>query len=51
MRAREESGYMVPPIPKPRVFRFEIFWMDHPDFMLKVQEGWAIPVPEMNIAN
>lgn len=31
-------------IPKPKVFRFENYWMEHPDFMQKVEESWHEPL-------
>lgn len=30
-------------IPKGAVFRFENYWMEHPDFLRIVQHGWSIP--------
>lgn len=32
-------------IPKGRIFRFENYWMEHPDFFSIVQHGWNVPVP------
>lgn len=31
-------------VPKPKIFRFENFWMEHGDFLQVVQEAWAQPV-------
>lgn len=29
-------------IPKPKLFRFENYWMEHPDFLKIVEEAWSI---------
>lgn len=31
-------------IPKGRTFRFENYWMEHPNFMQIVAHGWSVPV-------
>lgn len=31
-------------ITKGKVFRFENYWMEHPDFINVVQHAWSIPV-------
>lgn len=31
-------------VPKGRVFRFENYWMEHPDFMSIIQHGWNLPI-------
>jgi hypothetical protein len=30
-------------VPKPRIFRFENFWMEHSSFNKKFQKAWMIP--------
>lgn len=37
--------------PKPKIFIFENYRMEHRDFMAKVEEGWNMPVRQMDIAN
>lgn len=37
-------------IPKPKVFRFENYWMEHRGFLAKVEEGWNIAAVYGDIA-
>lgn len=37
-------------IPKRRVFWFENYWMEHPDFLNVVQHAWNIPVAVLDKA-
>jgi len=37
-------------IPKGKVFRFENYWMELPQFLEVVQHGWSLPVPSTDMA-
>ena len=37
-------------IPKSQVFRFENYWLHHPDFKQIVQNAWNIPVGKIDCA-
>jgi len=37
-------------IPKPRVFRFENYWLLHDDFIQVMQHGWNVPTHHMDKA-
>lgn len=37
-------------VPKGKIFRFENFWMEHPQFLSVVQHGWNVPTNQTDIA-
>jgi len=37
-------------IPKGKVFRFENFWMSHPEFLTLVTSSWNAPYPQQDAA-
>lgn len=37
-------------VPKGKIFRFENYWMQHPDFMQVVQHAWSLPVETQDVA-
>jgi hypothetical protein len=37
-------------VPKPNVFRFENFWLEHHQFRDVFQHGWSLPVPQSDKA-
>jgi hypothetical protein len=30
-------------VPKPKIFRFENFWLEHSSFQAVLQQAWALP--------
>jgi hypothetical protein len=37
-------------VPKPHIFRFENFWLQHPDFPAILQHGWNLPTQQSDKA-
>jgi hypothetical protein len=37
-------------VPKPHIFRFENFWLQHPDFSAILQHGWNLPTQQSDKA-
>jgi hypothetical protein len=37
-------------VPKPHIFRFENFWLHHPDFLDILQQGWNLPTQQSDKA-
>jgi hypothetical protein len=35
-------------VPKPHIFRFENFWLEHPDFTAILQHVWCLPTQQSN---
>jgi exonuclease III len=37
-------------VPKPHIFKFENFWLEHPDFPAILQHGWCLPTQQSDKA-